>query len=120
MPFARQDYQVEVDWSTDANNTVDLVAVLPAPAGNGLVLSRIRATLTTNDAAFIYIFRMPSANTETQATAILYAIPLYPGQAWDEDNIVVSAGEGIAVGIVNINGGSPKVVFSGYGNLETP
>jgi len=118
MPFARADYQVEVDWAVDTNNTVDLVPVIGA--GEDLTLARIRAVLTTDDPAYIYIFRIPDGGTESDATAIVWGVPLYPGMPWDETHLVVSENEGIAVGIVNIGGGSPKVVFSGYGNLGTP
>ena len=117
MAFERKNYRKVVDFGVDANNTVNLVD--PIAADSRLVVARIRVVCVTPDRAKFYIFTIPSGGNESDETAIAYGLPIRKGIAYDEPQIVLNGGEGLAVGIQNIGGGSPKVIFTAFGELET-
>lgn len=115
MAFERKNYEIQV---TSTGTTVDLVPTIGATAGTKLVISRVRATVTSDDQAKIYIFKIPNGGTESLATAITYGIKVRKGNPYDEGTIILEEGEGLAVGIRGT--GSPAVTFTAYAELETP
>lgn len=111
--FARVSYQIAV---TAPGTTVDLVPRIGA--ASRLVLSRVRIVNTSRKVTRAYLFRIPSASSESLSTALLYGTPLYYGRPLDELGIVLGSNEGLAVAAADIGGGL-NVVFTAYGELET-
>lgn len=111
--FNRVNFQVAVGV---VSTTIDLVPRILAT--QRLVLSRIRVVNTKELGTRAYIFRIPPTGTaESEATAMLYGTPVRYGVPFDEHNIVLNAGEGIAVGA--LCSGIPGLVFTAFGELET-
>lgn len=113
MAFDRTSYQLNVSV---LGTTVNLVA--PLAATERLVIAKLTAVLTGNDMAFLYIAKIPDGGIESAATALVWGWPLWPQQVFEDQQIVLAGGEGLAVGIQGA-GGSPVAVFNAHGDLET-
>lgn len=111
--FNRVSYQIAVNV---ISTTVDLVPRILTT--QRLVLSRVRIVNTKPLGTRGYILRIPPVGqAESDATAILYGTPIKYGKPFDEHNIVLNAGEGLAVGAICV--GTPLLVFTAFGELET-
>lgn len=113
--FSRKRYSLSL---STYGASQDLVSRINASTER-LVLSRVRVVNISEVAVNFFIYIIPPTPVdESDATALVHNLQIYPKQLYDEPSIVLNLGEGLAVAI---NGTTPGAVvnFHAFGELES-